>query len=88
MMLKGYLANGTIVGNAHYQRDGFHAERGATFGFAIEGEHRKEPMLLAPAWGVGFGLEVQTSIVVTMPGASFKVAFRNLPDGPQLSASS
>ena len=56
MMLKGYLANGTIVGNAHYQRDGFHAERWATFGFAIEGEHRKEPMLLAPAWGVGFGL--------------------------------
>ena len=51
MIPKDYPLFGTVVGNAHYQRDGFHAERGATFGFAIEGEHRKEPVLLAPAWG-------------------------------------
>jgi hypothetical protein len=27
-------------------------------------------------------LEVQTAIVVTMPGTDFKVAFRKLPDAP------
>jgi hypothetical protein len=31
-------------------------------------------------------LEIQTSIVVTMPGTDFKVAFRKMPDSPQLSA--
>jgi hypothetical protein len=30
-------------------------------------------------------LEVQTCIVVTMPGTDFKVAFRKSPDSPQLS---